>query len=401
MNYRKDLKSGNELSVLGLGCMRFPRNFGQIDYKKSEKIVLDAIEKGINYFDTAYLYFGSEGVLGEIVQKNNIRDKMYIATKLPFMKCKVYEDFEKLFNEQLKSLRTTYIDYYLIHNMGDIAQWQTLVDLGIEKWIAEKKESGQIKQIGFSFHGIKTMFPIIIDAYDWDFCQIQYNYLNINYQAGRSGLEYAYSKGLPVIIMEPLLGGKLATNLPKEVVSHFKALDPNMTPAGMALRWLYNHKEVTVVLSGMNEPEQLIDNSNTASNSYENMLTEKDLKVYDEVIDVFNRLYKVDCTGCNYCMPCPKGVNIPGCFSAYNYSHALGKISGYTHYVINTKLLTDDINYAASNCVGCKICEKKCPQNIQIASEMKNVSKRMETAPIKLIVKLIKLSRKKKIKDAK
>ncbi len=401
MKYRKDLKNGNELSILGLGCMRFPRNFGQIDYKKSEKIVLEALEKGINYFDTAYLYMGSEQILGEIVEKNNLREKMYIATKLPFGKCKEYDDFDRLFEEQLKSLRTTYIDYYLIHNMGDISQWKALFNLGIEKWIARKKESGQIKQIGFSFHGLKDMFPVLVDAYEWDFCQIQYNYLNINYQAGRSGLEYAYAKGLSVIIMEPLLGGKLATNLPKEVISNFKELDPKMSPAQLALKWLFNHKEVTVVLSGMNEEMQLIENTDVASDSSENMLTEKELEIYDKVIDVFNKLYKVDCTGCNYCMPCPCNVNIPGCFSAYNYSYVLGRVSGYVHYTIGTKILTDDVNYAASNCVGCKLCEKKCPQNIKIASEMKNVVKRMETKPLKLAVKIVKASRRTKIKDAK
>ncbi len=401
MKYRLDERSGNELSILGYGCMRFPRTLGQIDYKKSEKLVLDAIDMGVNYFDTAYMYLGSEEILGRIVEENNLREKMFIATKLPFAKCKTYEDFDIIFNKELENLRTDYIDYYLIHNIGDILQWEKIVALGIEKWIEEKKASGQIKQIGFSFHGLKDMFPKLVDAYNWDFCQIQYNYLNVNYQAGRDGLEYANKKGLPVIIMEPLLGGKLASNLPNEVKSLFNEMDKNLSPAAHALKWIFDHKEVTVVLSGMNEEAQLIDNVGIANVCEPKIVTEEEKIIYDKVIDVFNKLYKVDCTGCNYCMPCPHSVNIPGCFSAYNYYHAIGKVSGFTHYVHSTKILTDDVSYLASNCIGCKACEKKCPQGIKIADEMKKVSKKMEPKLLMTSVKIFKRSRNRGNKNGK
>ncbi len=398
MEYRIDNKSGNKLSLLGFGCMRFPRTLGQIDYKKSEKLVLDALDNGINYFDTAYLYFGNEEMLGKIIENNNIRDKMYIATKLPFSRCTKYEDFDRIFNEELKNLRTTYIDYYLIHNIGDIVQWENVCKLGIEKWIQEKKESGQIRQIGFSFHGIKNMFVKLVDAYDWDFCQIQYNYLNIDFQAGRDGLKYASSKGLPVIIMEPLLGGKLANNIPKEVTQLFEKVNDE-SPATWALKWLFNHEEVTVVLSGMNEDTQLSENVKTASSSHANMLTVEENDIYDKVIDVFNKLYKVNCTGCNYCMPCPHNVNIPGCFGAYNMYYAIGKLDGYIHYINSTKVLSDDVNYAASKCVGCKLCEKKCPQSIKISEELNNVTKKLEPFFIRGVIKIYRLIRNKKVKD--
>lgn len=387
MKYTLDIRANKEVSILGFGCMRFPRTLGQIDYDKSERLVIDAVSNGINYFDTAYIYMGSEEILGKIVDKNNLRDKIYIATKLPLSKCKDYADFDRLFYEQLKNLRTNYIDYYLMHNMCDKAQWDRLCDLGIEKWISQKKDSGEIKQIGFSFHGVKTMFPILIDAYDWDFVQIQYNYLNINYQAGQAGLRYAYSKGLPVIIMEPLLGGKLANSIPKNVHKLFKKENPEYTEAGWAFRWLYNQKEVSVVLSGMNAPEQLFDNIQVASNSTPNMLTEEELKTYDLVINEFNKLYKVNCTGCNYCMPCPHNVNIPANFSAYNMSYVMGRFSGLQQYSLSAKVFSKD-NLLSSNCKHCKLCEKKCPQNINISQKMTDVERRMEPLLVKGAIKI-------------
>ncbi len=390
MKYRIDEKNGKELSILGFGCMRFPRTLGQIDYKKSEKLILDAVEKGINYFDTAYIYLGSEEILGKIVKQNDLRDKIYIATKLPHYKCKSYEDFDKIFNEQLEHLQTEYIDYFLIHNIGDIKQWENLVGLGIEKWISEKKEKGQVKQIGFSFHGMKNQFPLLIDAYNWDFCQIQYNYLNINYQAGYDGLVYAHSKGLAVIIMEPLLGGKLANKLPQEVSKIFNKVNKNLSPASFALRWLWNQKEVTVVLSGMNEDSQLIENVATANEIEPNSLSQDELDAVESAIKIFNEKYKINCTGCNYCMPCPKNVNIPACFAAYNMYHAIGKVDGFKHYLLGTQMTKKNDRCVASQCVKCKLCEKHCPQNIKISEEMSNVAKTMEPKWFTTILKLFR-----------
>ena len=378
MQYRTDIKSGNQLSIIGFGCMRFPRNVSRIDINRTEQIIVKAVQEGVNYFDTAYSYGGSEETLGTILANNNLRDKIFLATKLPLGKCRTYDDFETLFQTQLKRLQTDYIDYYLMHNMVDIHTWKRLCELGIEKWIQEKKESGQIKHTGFSFHGTYNEFLNLLDGYDWDFCQIQYNYLNINYQAGMEGLKRAAEKGLPVIIMEPLLGGKLATGLPKKAVDQFKAANHSLTPAAWALRWLWNQPEVTVSISGMSEMAQLEDNIATAQNALPGMLTTAENDIYKAVIQIIETTYKIPCTGCNYCLPCPHHVNIPACFTSYNASHTVGMISGFHLYVTSTGLLNPHKNYAASNCTECGACEKKCPQHIPIPKLLKKVTKKME-----------------------
>ena len=374
MNYTLDPKSGNKLSILGFGCMRFPR-----DAAKTEKLILSAIGKGINYFDTAYFYGNSEETLGDILQKNNKRKDVYLATKLPFHKCRQNSDFDRLFDIQLKRLKTDYIDYYMIHNISDAAHWQRLCGIGIEKWIAGKKSSGQIRQIGFSFHGTQTDFMTLLNAYDWDFCMIQYNYVDENYQAGRAGLLKAHEKGVPVIIMEPLLGGQLVSGLPERAKELFAEADRNKSPAAWALSWLWNQPEVSVVLSGMNSAEQLEDNANIAKNAKPGMLTEKESAVFAPVIAAFKESYKIPCTECNYCMPCPKGVNIPGCFSAYNKSYATSFFSGLTQYCITIGVVSPPKKHASGrNCNKCGACEKSCPQNIKIIKSLEAVTKRME-----------------------
>jgi len=378
MQYRTDKKSGNELSILGFGCMRFPRNLTQTDFNRTEQLIVKAFQEGVNYFDTAYAYGGSEETLGAILARNNLREKVYLATKLPLAKCKTYNDFESLFQTQLERLYTDYIDYYLMHNLSDVNGWKRLCDLGIEKWIQEKMESGQIIDIGFSFHGIHDEFLKLLDVYDWDFCMLQYNYLNTNYQAGAAGLKKAAGKGLSVMVMEPLLGGKLATGLPKKAVDFFKTANSSLTPAAWALRWLWNQEEVTVVLSGMNELSQLEDNIETAKNATPGMLTTAENDAYESVINIIESSYKIPCTGCNYCMPCPQNVNIPACFSSYNVSYTAGIISGFHSHVTSTGLMNPHDNYAARNCKECGACEKKCPQHIPIAKSLKKVRKRLE-----------------------
>ena len=395
MQYRIDAKSGNRLSVLGFGCMRFSRGLNlKIDMEKTEKVVLSAIESGVNYFDTAYVYGGSEAALGEIIHKNAVREKIYLATKLPHQQCKSYADFDRIFSEQCERLHTDYIDYYLIHNLSAVAGWDALVKLGIEGWIAEKKSSGQIRRIGFSFHGAQNEFMALLDAYPWEFCQIQYNYMNENYQAGRAGLLKAHKMGLSVIVMEPLLGGKLATGLPKKAAALLKDADSELTPAGWAMRWLWNQPEVTVVLSGMNSEEQLRENVKTAESAAPNMLTDDQTAIYPQVVSIFRESYKVPCTGCNYCMPCPHQVNIPGCFAAYNTSYAVGLIAGFTLYATSTGSIHPDENFGPESCVKCGQCEKKCPQHIPIMKSLEDVHRRMEPFWFKLALKLFnKLSR--------
>ena len=373
MRYSTNPKSGDKLSVLGFGCMRFPR-----DRSLTEKLIIDAVNGGINYFDTAYVYPGSEATLGAILDSNGLRGKVHIATKLPHRKCKAYADFDRLFSEQLGRLKTDYIDYYLIHNISDASLWGALCALGIEKWIAEKKKSGQIRQIGFSFHGSQNGFLELLDAYDWDFCQIQYNYMDENYQAGRAGLLRAHAKGLPVIVMEPLLGGKLATGLPPKAAKLLQGFDPGRSAASWGLRWLWDQPEVTVVLSGMNGADQLADNMKTAEGSAPGILSEREAEIYASVVGVIRESYKVPCTGCNYCMPCPHGVNIPGCFAAYNTSFALGFIPGITQYLTSTGANHPEKQEFASKCVKCGACEKKCPQHIKVSESLVAVKKKME-----------------------
>jgi predicted aldo/keto reductase-like oxidoreductase len=358
--------------------MRFPRYLTKIDFNKSEQLIVEAVRQGVNYFDTAYSYGGSEVTLGQILAANKLRDRIFLATKLPHGRCRSYGDFETLFQTQLERLQTDYIDYYLIHNIGDVTSWQRLCALGIERWITAKKQAGQIRNMGFSFHGSHEEFLNLLDAYDWDFCQIQYNYVNINYQAGMAGLKKAAAKGIPVIIMEPLLGGKLVTGLPKKALHLFKKTNRALTPAGWALRWLWNQPEVTVVLSGMNDMRQLEDNVATAGSMMPGILTPSENEAYNAVIDIFEDTYKIPCTGCNYCMPCPHGVNIPACFTAYNMTAATGFVSGMTQYVTATSLFKPQENYAASRCTACGACEAKCPQHIPIIQSLKQVKKKME-----------------------
>lgn len=384
MNYRKD-KYGNNLSVLGYGCMRFPTKMGKIDMSLTEQQLMLAIENGVNYFDTAYIYPGSEAALGEIFEKNNVRDKINIATKLPHYLIKSTDVLDKLFNEQLRRLRTDRIDYYFMHMLTDIGAWERMKSLGITEWIEEKKANGSIKQIGFSYHGNTEMFIKLIDAYDWDFCMIQYNYMDEHSQAGKKGLKYAASKGIPVMIMEPLRGGKLVSRLPDEAKQIFSSYNINRTPAQWAFRWLWNQPEVTVVLSGMNSVEMLQDNISTASSTQIGELTSRDENMLKAVANAINSKMMVGCTGCGYCMPCPKNVDIPGTFAAYNRKYAEGTFPALKEYVMCTALRKTPTS--ASNCIGCGKCEKHCPQNIPIRSKLKDAEKELEGLPYKLVRK--------------
>ncbi|MDR0503968.1 MAG: aldo/keto reductase [Treponema sp.] len=389
MQYRIDKRSGNKLSVLGLGCMRFPGMFGRADLNKTEEMIMRAVEKGVNYFDTAWMYPGSEETLGVILDRNNAREKIYIATKLPLILCKTASDFDKYFNQSLERLKTQTVDYYLMHSMTDAQQWAKLKSWGIEEWIHSKKKSGQIKQAGFSFHGSADEFLKILDDYGWECCLIQLNYSDENFQAGIRGLRAAAQK-MPVMIMEPLLGGKLATGLPKGAVKIFKNAGASgrstadLSPAGWALNWVWNHEEVTLLLSGMSNMEQLEENIRLADASAAGMLGETEKAVYSDVLKFIRRACKIGCTGCNYCMPCPKGVNIPGCFSSYNTMHSLGFVAGMQQFITSTGL-TSETGSGPGLCVKCGKCESHCPQKIPIMKELATVRRRMEPWWIKLI----------------
>lgn len=375
MKYRKD-RYGNDISILGYGCMRFTQSGGKIDLDKAEREVMAAYRAGVNYYDTAYVYQGSEVALGEILSRNGIRDEIKIATKLPHYLIKKPDSLERYFQEQLERLQTDHIDYYLMHMLTDIRTWQRLVDMGIKEWIKEKRESGAIRQIGFSYHGNSDMFCELLDAYDWDFCQIQYNYMDEHSQAGVTGLRYAAERGIPVIIMEPLRGGKLAVGLPDEAQKIMKHHDKQYTPVQWALRWLWNQPEVTVVLSGMNSMEMVEDNVRTASSVEVGELTERDQAMLRQVVDTINAKMKVGCTGCRYCMPCPQGVDIPGSFAALNRKYSEGYMSAMKEYLMCTGLRAEASN--AGKCIECGKCETHCPQHIAIRKELKGVKRTLE-----------------------
>ena len=388
MNYRKD-KYGNELSILGFGCMRFQQKAGRIDLEEAEREILLAFNSGVNYFDTAYVYGGSEAALGEILERNNLREQVKIATKLPHYLIKSKAGMERLFQEELKRLRTDHVDYYLMHMLTDVDTWEKLKALGVEDWIAEKKASGQIRQIGFSYHGNTDMFCKLVDAYDWDFCQIQYNYLDEHAQAGRRGLQYAHSKGLPVIIMEPLRGGKLVGMLPKKAKDIFASYPVKRTPAQWGLRWLWNQPEVTVVLSGMNSMEMVQENIDTASDVQIGEMGPEELELYARVVEAINENVKVGCTGCGYCMPCPKGADIPGIFATFNRWHSENKNSASWEYIQCHAFRKTST--AASNCVGCGKCEQHCPQALPIRKHLKDAAAVLETPKYKVIRKAIEV----------
>ena len=380
MLYRNDRK-GAPISQLGFGCMRFTKKGGSIDFDKTEKEVLRAIELGVNYLDTAYIYPGSEECLGKILEKNNLRTQVNVATKLPQYMMRQPGQIDKTFNEELTRLRTNYIDYYLMHMFTDYAEWENLVKLGIEDWIAEHKANGSIRNIGFSYHGDTDMFLKILNAYDWDFCQIQYNYLDENSQAGRRGLEAAYEKGIPVIIMEPLRGGKLV-NLPDAARKLLKEDSHGYTPAELGLRWLWNQPGVTCVLSGMNSMDMVEENIKIASSATVGSFDEEDMQVVEGVKEIFREREKVGCTGCRYCMPCPRGVDIPGNFYYYNLMYMENKTSARFSYAQAMGLRLEP--GFASQCVECGKCEKHCPQHLPIREKLKEADKALRPLPYKI-----------------
>lgn len=390
MQYRLDAKNGKELSALGFGCMRFPTRVGGaggIDLNATEKLVIDAVEKGINYFDTAYAYSGNEIALGEVLMRNpELRGKINIATKVPITRCEHSDDFDKYLDRSLERLGLDDVDYYLVHNVTNSRIWEKLERLGFTDWVDTQKAAGRIGQIGFSYHGPEGDFPELLDAYDWDFCQIQFNYMNEHYQAGTAGLNAAADRGIPVIVMEPLLGGKLTAPLPKEAERVLSENGIDDSPVSLALRWIWNHPAVTVVLSGMNTLEQLTQNVEIANNALPGCLSDAEAKAVEYAKVAIADNFKIPCTGCSYCMPCPHGVNIPVCFNAYNNSYAFGWFEGIASYITACGVMTGDPHYA-SDCTQCGLCLEKCPQHIAIPDELKLVKRRLQPPGLPVLAK--------------
>lgn len=375
MQYRTNSRIDQDISLMGYGCMRFTSHAGVIDQPKAEAELSAALEAGVDYFDVAYNYSGCEVALGKWLARG-ARDKVNVATKLPQFNCKRPEDFDRIFEEQLDRLQTDQVDFYLMHMLTSLTSWQRIYDMGITDWIERKKAEGRIRHIGFSYHGGREDFRAIVDAYDWEFCQIQLNYLDANSQAGLEGLHYAAGKGLPVIIMEPLRGGRLADKLPQQAATVFEKADPSLAPAAWGLRWLFDQPEVTCVLSGMNSVKMVEENCALADRTPAGSLTDEERAVYERAIQAIRAVEKIPCTGCGYCMPCPHGVDIPDCFHAYNQSFSEGYVSGLKTYMIVTSLKKEPAN--AGRCVGCGLCERNCSQSLPIRDDLELVAKRFE-----------------------
>ncbi len=391
MQYREVPKNGDKLSVLGFGCMRLPVRMQSINEKLAESQILYAMDRGVNYYDTAVPYHSgkSEPFLGKVLDRNKCRDRIKLATKLPHWMAGSSSDMDRLLDEQLGKLKTDWIDYYLIHALnGEL--WDRAKDNGVIEFMDKALKSGKIINAGFSFHGLAEDFKGIVDDYDWTFCQIQYNFLDTQNQAGTAGLEYAASRDMAVMIMEPLRGGNLAKTPPPLVKKIWAKADEKRTPVDWSLSWIWNHSGVTVVLSGMNEDDQINENLRLAEKSRANGLSQQEIQIVDEAADAFRRVMKVGCTGCQYCMPCPAGVNIPSCFEIYNSKHAFRDKGARLMYLFQNGGIVTEKPTLASGCVQCGKCLDKCPQHLPIPDLLEEVKNDMEGIFTKPVVWLAK-----------
>ena len=369
--------TGIRVSPLGFGCMRFPvleNDNSRIDEAQAMEMVRYAIDRGVNYFDTAYPYHGfdfSKGGASEPFMakalKDGYREKVYLATKLPSWLVESREDLDRFLDEQLERLETGIIDFYLLHSL-DRNTWKKLHKLGVLEFLDSALESGKIRFAGFSYHDEIDLFKEIVDAYDWSFCQIQYNYMDEEYQAGTEGLKYAAARGLAVIAMEPLRGGTLVKGLPPEARKAFERADQERTAVEWALQWLWKHPEVTVVLSGMSHMDHVKENLQLAVSLPQKEWTARDEETIQLATRIISGKKKVDCTACEYCMPCPEGVHIPRNFTLFNDLHMLNDPAAKLRY---QRLLSDEAK--ASNCIQCGQCEPLCPQGIPIMAELAHV----------------------------
>lgn len=375
MQYRTFDKTGQKVSLLGMGTMRLPvTEDGQVDREAAISMIRHSIDEGINYVDTAYMYHDgeSEKIVGQAL-KDGYREKVLLADKMPVWLAKDEEAMRSIFDEQFARLEVDVIDMYLVHNVT-VPVWKRAQKFHLMDFLEEKRAEGKIRHIGFSFHDQLSLFKEVIDSYPWDFCQIQLNYMDKEFQAGEEGLHYAAEKGIPVIIMEPLKGGKLTDTLPPSVKALWKQAEIQRTPAEWALRWVANHSEILTILSGMSAPEQLEENLRILSQAKPNSLTEKELSIIDQVSSEYNRLIQYSCTSCKYCMPCPKKIDIPTAIRFYNE---------WFLYEGNPKIKADYPNWLVKDrqpgdCIACKVCEDHCPQHLPISEIMKKTAEIFE-----------------------
>ena len=383
MLYRTMPKNNDQLSILGFGCMRLPQpkgspGTGKIDEARAAKQIHYAVEQGVNYFDTALPYHrgGSEPFLGRVFA-NGSRNKVKLATKLPPWFVKTSDDMERVFTKQLRNLQTDRIEYYLLHGL-DGHNWPKIKALNVAEFLNTLKRSGRILHAGFSFHGDLKAFKEIVDDYDWDFCQIQYNFLDEHNQAGSEGLEYAAAKDLGVIVMEPLRGGNLAQKPPTQIETLWNEAQAKRTPVEWALRWVWNRPEVTLVLSGMNEEAQIEENIRIANAAHPNSLQPQEIQLVERVAALYRSLMKVGCTGCCYCMPCPAGVNIPACFEVYNSHHIFKNRQAKMMYLVKMGGMLEGKPGFASQCTVCGKCATACPQHLPVPELLREVRRELE-----------------------
>lgn len=374
MQYRNFKKTEEKVSLLGFGTMRLPllgEDSKKIDEALAIKMIRKAIDAGVNYMDTAYMYHGgdSEVVLGKAL-KDGYREKVFLADKMPIWLTKEAGGVQALFENQFKRLDVDFIDFYLVHSL-DQKNWQKVKELKVMPFLEKMKEEGRIGKIGFSFHDNLDVFKTIIDEYPWEFCQIQLNYMDSDYQAGVRGLKYAGKKGIPVIIMEPLKGGKITQSVPEAIKAIWAKAPIQRTPSEWALRYVADFPEVLTILSGMSSMEQVQENIQTLSSALPESLSLEEHKIIEMVAKEYHKLIKVACTGCEYCLPCPKNIMIPNAIDFYN--------QWYLYHAYVPIKRDYDINMLkgrrASDCIGCKSCEEKCPQHLPISSIMKETAK--------------------------
>ncbi len=375
MNYRVFPNiEGEDISVLGFGCMRLPHfdnDTSKINEDDSMKMIRYSIDNGVNYIDTAYPYH--QGVSEKFVAKvlkDGYREKVHLATKHPVWLVEKYEDFEKYLDEQLEKLEVEQIDFYLLHALNK-ERWTQIQDLGVIKFLEEARAKGKIKYIGFSFHDKLEVFKEIINSYPWDFTQIQLNFMDTEYQAGLEGMRYAYERGIGSIVMEPLRGGSLTNNVPDDIMQIWDEANYKRTPAEWCLRWVGNFKEVITVLSGMSTMEHVIENVDVAKEMEVDSLTPEELAIIKRVREVYLDRIKVDCTGCEYCLPCPEDINIPNIFTRYNNAFMFDNIEQAKKSY--QALMENGID--ASKCIECGKCISECPQGINIPKEFKEIHK--------------------------
>ena len=394
-------KNGDEIFPLGIGAMRLPTKNNSIDRESAQEFIFYAIENGVNYIDTAYAYHGgeSESFLGDILSLSGsdgvkYRDKIKLSTKLPSWMVRSREDMDAFLNEQLRKLQTDFIDYYYVHSV-DLSTILRLKDLGLYEFLEKAKADGKIRNIGFSYHGSPHEFKTLIDDFPWDMVLVQYNYLDVNAQAGIRGIQYAYENDIAVFVMEPLKGGLLAGELPPEVSALFDEVDSSKSSVDWALSWVFNQNEITCVLSGMGSLDQMKENMAIAERVKIGSLSDDELDVLDKAQGIFNSMMKINCTGCGYCLPCPKGVNIPDCFNVYNEKYLFNKkaFGVLPHAMVNYYMVVGGITNkqaSAGLCNHCGRCKRLCPQSLDIPNELDRVKSEFELLGFNYQIKFVK-----------